>query len=617
MFERCEKLRFLLRGLSAHQQNDDCNLEPQYQSLQPLMDSFAGLDRVAKQECASREKAFRGSFGWHSKVRSTVYVAGDLLPPRPICDVLLDAYISTFESVLRILYVPSFLRDYEKFWGSSWSRSMDSDGPFACKLLIAIAVGSSTFQSPYVPPNQVRSWIAHVRQWLASKMIEGSRLDVDMAQIMCLLALARHTHQDTFSPGTGWFPGDPELTRVGIQMGLHREPRTHSPAISVMEAEIRRRLWATMLELSLQLCFDEGLPAPISTESYDCEVPANIADEDIASGMMNGTLPSTSPELLDYKPSTLLVLLGRTQRLRLRILHLINSPGASQAFEDRQKLAAELIAACCADSNLLHSMKKPTSFQIMLFHMFTWPLVLAVHGPFADQAMINPAYYYSRKMRMEVSTLLISSPLLPVTTTTNDHGAMVSGSSLGFSTNPILPISLSNKLPYDPTQTSTAATRTPISPLFEACAALRMHGHGHFAIVQRQATTALCLDLINELEEDAFPITDGARRRQLSHEVQNAVKVFERRVRAASGTHSTYEFIFFSCAEAYIETMLQGRKIEADEAISKAARAALAFCCEVMERQQQVKAFGSEWSGQSEEDLQLWMHEHLEDALGQ
>lgn len=37
-----------------------------------------------------------------------------------------------------------------------------------------------------------------------------------------------------------------------------------------------------MLELSLQFCFDEGLPAPLRPESYDCEAPSGIADENTA-----------------------------------------------------------------------------------------------------------------------------------------------------------------------------------------------------------------------------------------------------------------------------------------------------------------------------------------------
>lgn len=257
----------------------------------------------------------------------------------PTCSLLLDTYINTFESVLRILHVPTFTREYERFWRSPASQTVDEDEPFACKLMIAMALGSCVCLSRSVDDlervqgtslrYQSNGWISYGKQWLARRMFSGSRADLDMAQIMCLLALARHTHHHTLPTGSGWFPGDHDLTRVGIQMGLHREPRICFPNMSVQEAEIRRRLWATMLELSLQRCFDEWLPAPLSPESYDCAPPSSITDEDLELGIMNTCASSTSVKRLLFTPSIVQVLLARTQRLRLRILHLVNAPGQS------------------------------------------------------------------------------------------------------------------------------------------------------------------------------------------------------------------------------------------------------------------------------------------------
>ncbi|KAH6983163.1 hypothetical protein BKA56DRAFT_631545 [Ilyonectria sp. MPI-CAGE-AT-0026] len=430
--------------------------------------------------------------------------------------------MNTFESVLRILHVPTFMREYERFWRSPASQTVDEDEPFACKLMIAMALGSCVCLSRSVDDLER---ISHGKQWLARRMFSGSRADLDMAHIMCLLALARHTHHHMLPTGSGWFPGDHDLTRVGIQMGLHREPRICFPNMSVQEAEIRRRLWATMLELSLQLCFDEGLPAPLSPESHDCAPPSSITDEDLELGIVPTCASSTS-------------------RLRLRILHLVNAPGASKAYEESHQLAADLNTACCIYLGVFRSMEKPTNFQIKLLDVFTRPFVLALHGPFADQAATNPTYYYSRKMRMEVSALLLKKPLVALPPAVEGHGVKT-GSDFNL-----------------------VGT--------DACAALCTQGHGHFALVQRQATEALCLDLISESEEKAFPVTDGAGWRQLRDAVRSAVGMFERRVRAAGGAHSTHEFLFFACAGAYTEATLRGgRSRDADEAIAETARTAL------------------------------------------
>jgi hypothetical protein len=581
-FGRCETLQFLFRGLDSRASNEGMHLSPEQESVRPLVESFARLDQLVQSERESRARPCLSLLSWPQS--AMMGTARDVLPPRTICDVLLDTYVNTFESVLRILHVPSFLRDYECFWDNSNARSIDADWAFACKLLAAIAIGSCICpsQDPQSDAErapgaslqeQASDWIAHSRQWLARRMLAGSRANLDMAQILCLLALARHTqHHHATSTGATWLPEDHDLTRIAIHMGLHREPRIHCPDMSIQEAEIRRRLWATMLELSLQQCLDGGLPAPLAPESYDCEPPSSITDEDLELGVK-------SPKCSSLTPSTVLMLLARTQQLRLRSLQLVNAPGASKAYEDSHRSAAELNVACCADFDMLRSMSnpRPTNFQIKLLGLFTRPFVFALHAPFADQATAKPAYYYSRRMRMEFSALLLAR---------NEEAEQANDS-------------------------------TPNATDPDANATLLIRGHGHFALVQRQATAALCVDLISELEDNAFPTLDGGSRQKLHDALNHSVSVFEQRVRASGGAHSTHEYLFFASAQAYIDTMLR-RSDNVDQAIANRARAALAMCCEAMESSRQVgwttpvrppanayTSAGGEGEGEGVEDVQL------------
>lgn len=107
-------------------------------------------------------------------------------------------------------------------------------------------------------------------------------------------------------------------------------------------------------------------------------------------------------------------------------------------------------------------------------------------------------------MRMEVSALLLKTPLVALPPAAEGH-SVETGSDVNL-----------------------AGT--------DACAALCTQDHGHFALVQRQATAALCLYLISELDEKAFPVTNGAGWRQLRDAVRSAIGMFERRVRARRRT---------------------------------------------------------------------------------
>jgi hypothetical protein len=280
---------------------------------------------------------------------------------------------------------------------------------------------------------------------------------------------------------------------------------------------------------------------------------------------------------LDYnlKRTNPLAILARTQRLRLQILHVVHSPGAAKAFEDTHRLAAELKAVYSAELHKLRSLqKKPTDFQLKLLDTLTLPFILAPHAKFAAYPFTSPACYFSRKVRMEVSALLLANHSLALATVTHPPAGGLEDVTAGADGLPVLPSNMT-------ASTSSAATIT--SPFANALTVLRIHSQGHFATLQWHAILALCLDLISELEENFFFAVSSASWRQLQETIQTYVTILERRVRTSGGATSAREFLFCSCAEAYIKAMLGGNR-EADQAIASAAYAALTLCCEVMEQ---------------------------------
>ncbi|KAF5591110.1 hypothetical protein FPANT_5843 [Fusarium pseudoanthophilum] len=530
-FSKCERLGFLVDNLSG----DNIHLSSEQEALRTPFETYKTLVRDI-------QKAQEARLNGKNSVAPPGGARG-MLPARRTCDSLVDAYIKTFESVLRILHVPSFLRDYEHFWEDSASTISTPDEIFACKLLLVAALGSVTFTPTESQQDQATSsreqsnnWISYVKDWLARKSMKGMRGDLSMAQIACLLALTRHTHHlDSAPMGVAWLSEGHGLTHMAVQMGLHREPRVRSPNMSAKEAEIRRRLWSTMLELSLQVSVDQGLPAPIAPESYDCEMPSSIADDNLVLGV----------ESQGLRQSSVLTLLADTQRLRLRILQLVNAPGSSKTYQECYSLASELNAACSAGVFQIDS--QLSDFQRGFLTSFTKPFVLALHEAFAEEAHSKPEYYYSRRMRMEISSQLLSS----------------SASQGSYS-------------------------------------ALLVNGSGQFSVMQRQATMALCLDLIRDFEEDSFPNLDSASRAQLRDILSNSITSFKKRVEASHGSESTEEFVLFSSALSYIESLQ--KKEDSGKMVSKineTVNAALKACSDIMDRRRRRESLAESdiWMG--------------------
>lgn len=544
LVEDCERMHFICYGVGGED-----SLRPEQEQLRPLLNRFTMLERHQS----------RVEYRLNAQ---TAGCARDILPPRTTCDHLVEAYFTTFESVLRILHVPSFSREYERFWRNPMtSGSIETDDSMACKLMVIMALGSTVVLSLHGNggPAEDRAylqkavplWISYSKQWLTRRMPSAQRSDLNIAQIICLLALVRHVHADDGASSAALVqPGDYDLARIGTQMMLHRDPCQRNPKMPKKEVEIRRRLWATMVELSLQRSLDEDLPATLLPESFDCLPPSDVSDEELeADG------PGDSTQTRDLTPSTILVLLSRTQRLRLKCVHLINSPAAPKTYQDAHNLASELASACSRNIEVLQSLRTPPSdFQIQLLQTYTRQFVRALHEPFTNHPTSG---HYSRKVQLEVAARTLGYPPSLALTPTADAERMMDAR---------------------PQATLTEGRA-------DACVALRVFAQGYVGRVQRQAAVSACLELIREIEEYVFPATDGACWKRMHDMIRDTVSVFERRVRVSRGFHSTRELVFLASCEACIGALARGcRSREVDEAVMRAAGKALTLCCEVMER---------------------------------
>jgi hypothetical protein len=242
-------------------------------------------------------------------------------------------------------------------------------------------------------------------------------------------------------------------------------------------------------------------------------------------------------------------------------------------------------------------------FQRKVLDFFTRPFILlALQGQHIDYEGIDKASsYYSRRMRMNTAAKLLDSSLqLPESQAANDRSVrsgveLIDMTHSGNSYQNTVPIANnpgSTSILNQDQRQSLFTTFLGVAPVTARAAAgmndvftsLRIYGGGHFALVQRQAATALCLDLISELQDDIFPTIDNISQRQLHRTLRDTINVFERRVRISRGAHSTREVLFFSCADAYIEALQDNcRPSEVDEIIAKAARVSFNLCCEAME----------------------------------
>jgi hypothetical protein len=326
-----------------------------------------------------------------------------MIPPsRETSDVMVDLYFKSFESTHRILHGPTFFVEYNKFWDHPESVT-DSQ---RLTILLVIATGSSIFEHSS-PDDALRNaemvhhWIYASETWLAGPL-EKDRVDLAGLQLYCLTLLARQIFSiggDTVWMSTG------SLVHRAMQIGLHRDPgKIGSKPMPLLQVEIRRRLWGTILELIIQASLDSRMPPRISFDEFDTQHPSNINDDEMDESTT--VLPSHDP---GYFTSTSVQLaLLASFSIRLRVVNAIIKHDDKVPYQDILALSSELVDNLHINNSLVKPGQGSTPFHRNLLDYLVRRFIIPLHFSFSNRARANPVYYYSLRLSLDAATAIMS-----------------------------------------------------------------------------------------------------------------------------------------------------------------------------------------------------------------
>ncbi|KAJ5980286.1 hypothetical protein N7481_007584 [Penicillium waksmanii] len=329
------------------------------------------------------------------------------LPSREICDELVRHYLRTLGLIYRVLHVPKFYEEYERFWENRASVST----AFMFKLLLILAIGS-IFHCKPGPSSEVgipvRRWVYAAQWWLAGPFEKESN-NLEGLQVHCLLLLCRQAY--AMDKEVNWTSVG-TLMRQAIHQGLHRDPKNF-PTLSVFDSEMRRRIWGTIIEINVQLSIDAAMPPLLGPNDFDTLPPSNIEDEDF--DHTTASLPPPRPTGF-YTSASLQILLLESYPLRLQVARTINECAQEQSYENALQLGNELTTSCKEMSHRFHTFisctgnrpMRPTRFHHRLLDTLLRRFILNLYRPFTIEATHDPRFYLSRKLSLE-SALVTAS----------------------------------------------------------------------------------------------------------------------------------------------------------------------------------------------------------------
>ena len=244
-----------------------------------------------------------------------------LVPARARADRLLESFLNVFESTYRVLHVPTLLRRYEGFWELP---NVTADSTIVHILLAMATVnafvpgGEDGFIGHSSAARQeAKLWIRAAQSWLSSQSQKNYTLDIIQVHVLLF-----HAKKMNCMERKRRWTSVGSLVRVIMAAGLHREPTHLIHNMSFFEAELRRRLWYTVLELEVQEASDRGMQPMFNGESWDCSPPLNISDEDFDEATV--TVPRERP-IDSYTRTSFLCTAKRSFLLRLDVLSKANS----------------------------------------------------------------------------------------------------------------------------------------------------------------------------------------------------------------------------------------------------------------------------------------------------
>ncbi|PWY90112.1 putative C6 transcription factor [Aspergillus heteromorphus CBS 117.55] len=222
------------------------------------------------------------------------------LPPKEVADRLLGQYYACIHAVLPVIHWPTFADQYEKVYQAGSLLGVPREwaavlfGVFACGCLHTLDANREQEGKDYV---KVSCGVIDVWQ-------DNFTLDQARAALLVSIFLYEVNSQ---SASWVWIGS---AIRVAQEIGLHLE----SGPWSLLEGEMRKRVWWGMYTWDRLLALEMGKPVLINDQDCDVDLPCPIDEQYLLEGAIVPDSPQTSPLLATIHVVRSIGQLSRTLR---------------------------------------------------------------------------------------------------------------------------------------------------------------------------------------------------------------------------------------------------------------------------------------------------------------
>ncbi|KAL2140931.1 hypothetical protein VTI28DRAFT_3028 [Corynascus sepedonium] len=216
------------------------------------------------------------------------------LPPKSASDRYVSRYFNRLDLVHSIVHGPTFLREYEAFWTNPSEAPIIWVGLLFSMICLALQASDAS-DTAHGDPEHRFLQIDLYREKTVQCLLMG---EYTRGGAYTLETLIHYIYIEMNLQGSDagkdtWSLVALEVN-LAMHMGYHRDP-SYFPAMTPLQGEMRRRLWATVLQGDVLVSVQMGMPRMISDWKCDTAEPRNLSDADI---------DHDTPELPQPRPET-------------------------------------------------------------------------------------------------------------------------------------------------------------------------------------------------------------------------------------------------------------------------------------------------------------------------
>ncbi|RYC96850.1 hypothetical protein BFJ63_vAg17 [Fusarium oxysporum f. sp. narcissi] len=190
------------------------------------------------------------------------------------------------------------------------------------------------------------------------------------------------------------------IVQLALSQGYHRDPHNF-PSITPFSGEMRRRVWAVIVQLDLRLSSQMALPCVLKSQQYDTAEPRNLLDTDFDENTID--LPPSRPET-EVTPVLYSLAKGRIDKMMGLVNDIVNDT-KEHPYTEIMELDRKLQEAEASLPPIFTWQPLSQSFMVapeivmhrVLLQLAIQRLTIWLHRKYLEPSYTHTCYQHSRK----------------------------------------------------------------------------------------------------------------------------------------------------------------------------------------------------------------------------